>query len=223
MKMPLYSVQLTVDEIILLNGKVRPEIQTIIDEAKEAKALEAFVVDAAEARFIAEVMKEARTKGRLICRWVQLHYCYYTGKSAGYDTHRRSGKYYRKGETNFSKPLTMAGIELADRFINVQGYANLGCCWEFWNKVRPKLVIQLENVKAEVAEEITGYPPKWKRFNHYQCDQCGWTGHEGQLLKLPAMFGGYYAGECPNCHAKNMPLLPNIVKTVEGFELVPMG
>jgi len=116
----------------------------------------------------------------------------------------------------------MAGVELADRFLRIQGRASLGCCREFWDKVRPKLAARLADVKAEIAEGITGYPPRWKRFRRYKCDQCGWAGHEGQLLKLPALFSGEYAGECPGCHAKNRPLYSNVVKIVTGaFELVP--
>lgn len=222
MKTPLYSVSLTTDEMLLLDGKVRPEIQKEVDLAKEAKALEDFADDAAQARFIADALREARTNGRLICRWIQLYYCNYTSRSAGYGTHRRRGKYHRKGETDYNKPLTMAGVELADRFLRIQGRAILGCCKEFWDKVRPKLALQLQDIEAEIAEELTGYPPRWKRFNRYECDQCKWTGHEGQLLELPALFGGRYAGECPNCHAKNLPLSPSVVKVVDGFELVPM-
>lgn len=221
MKTPLYMVSLTADEIVLLDGQVRPDVQAKVDEAKEAKALEDFADDAAQARFIADALREARTNGRLILRWVSLHYCDYSGKSAGYGTHRRGGKYHRKGETDYGKPLTMAGVELADRFIHIQGRAALGCCREFWDKVLPKLAAKLADVKAEIPEGITGHPPRWKRFGLCRCEKCGWSGHEGQLLKLPALFGGHYAGECPSCHAKNLPLCPSVVKTVDGFELVP--
>jgi hypothetical protein len=221
MKAHFYSVSLAADELLLLDGKVRPEVQAKVDEVKEAKALEALVADAAEARFIANALREARTNGRLICRQESLRYCDYTGKSAGYATHSRNGKYYRKGEANYKKPLFMRGVELADRFVICQGSATLGCCMEFWDKVRPKLATLLEDVKAEISEKITGHPPRWQRFNRYRCDRCGWVGHEGQLLKLPAVFGGHYSGECPSCHAQNRPLLPHVVQIIEGFEVVP--
>lgn len=223
MKTPLYQVSLTADELVLLDGKTRPEIQKEVDAAKEAKALEAFVDNAAEARFIAEAVREAEANGILVCRWIQLHYCGYTGKSAGYATHRRSGKFHRKGETDYSKPLSMSGVDLANRFVTIKGHATLGCCREFWDGVRPKLAARLEDVKAEIAEEITGHSPRWRRFDKRRCTVCGWNGHDGQMRKLPAIMGGYYPGQCPSCGAKNLPLGRSVVELVAGeFELVPV-
>jgi hypothetical protein len=209
--------------LVLLDGKTRPEIQKEVDCAKEAKALEAFVDNAAEARFISEAVKEAKANGILGFRWIQLHYCVYTGKSAGYATHCRSGKFHRKGETDYSKPLYLSGVDLANRFVTIKGYATLGCCREFWDSVRPKLAARLEDVMAEIAEEITGHPPRWRRFDNYKCTACGWNGHEGQMLKLPAVMGGFYPGECPSCGAKNLPLGRSVVELVAGeFSLVPV-
>jgi len=56
MKTMFYPVSLTTEELVLLDGRVRPEVQKEIDKAKEAKALETFVGDAAQARFIADAV-----------------------------------------------------------------------------------------------------------------------------------------------------------------------
>lgn len=219
----LYSVKLTTDEIILLDGKVGPEVQKSVDLAKEAKALEGFAGNAAEARFIADVVREAETNGRLILRWTSLHYCQYSGKAAGYAKRSRHGKYHRKGDTNFSKPLSMAGVELADRFVRLSGYASVGCCREFWDAVRPKLAIRLQDVRAEIPEEITGHKPRWKRFDKKRCTKCGWVGHDGQMGKLPCLMSGEYPGECPKCRARNLPFGPHPIESIVGeFELVPV-
>lgn len=222
MKVPLYSVSLTTEEILLLDGKVRPEIQKTVDDAKSAKSIEAFVDNAAQARFIAEALKEAETNGILVCRWVSIHHCPYTGKSAGYATYRRHGKWHRKGETDYSKPLTMSGVELADRFVRIRGHVTIGCCAEFWDAVRPKLAARLEGIKAEVAKEITGHPPKWKRFPKRRCKKCGWEGHEGQMRRRNTLMGeGTYPAGCPECDAANLFLCGTEVELLDGFELVP--
>jgi hypothetical protein len=219
---PTYSVSLTTDEMILLDGKVRPEIQAKVDEAKNAKAIEGFVDNAAQARFIAEAVKEAKENGILVCRHISLYCCSYTGKSAGYGTHKRNGKWHRKGETDYSKPLSMPGVDLVDTFVRVRGHATLGCCQEFWDAVRPKLAIQLQDVKAEIAEGITGHPPKWKRFPKRRCRKCGWEGHEGQMRRRPCLMGdGTYPAGCPKCDAANILFAGSEVETVAGFELVP--
>jgi len=218
-----YSVKLTADELIQLDGKVRPEVQAEVNEAKEAKSLETVVNNASEARFIAEVVREAETKGRLVFKYISIHRCDYSGKSAGYAKHKRSGRYHRKGELNFEKPLTMTGVDLAHRCITINGYATLGCCLEFWDAVRSKLAARLEGVKAEIPEEITGHSPLWKWFQKFHCTECGWEGREDQLGKLPGVLGGYYAGECPNCFAQNLIFYPDKIKIIpDQFELLPL-
>ncbi|MEW6670046.1 MAG: hypothetical protein AB1512_32955, partial [Thermodesulfobacteriota bacterium] len=189
--------------------------------AKEAKALESFVDNAAQARFIADALREAQENGQLVLQWTRLQHCSYSGKSAGYAKHKRSGKYHRKGDTDFRKPLTMAGVELASRFLRLQGYASLGCCAEFWDAVRPKLAARLEDVRAEISKEITGHPPKWKRFNRMRCMACGWVGHEGQMGKLPCLMRGEYPGVCPGCGARNEVFGKRAVEFDKGFEVVP--
>lgn len=122
---------------------------------------------------------------------------------------------------NHDKPLTFAGIEFAKRFIGIRGSSVVGCCIECYTAVKVALVAALADVRAQIPEAITDYKPRWARWDLYECTQCGWQGHEGQMRELPAIISGKYRGGCPACDAKNQFLGPTLLKSREGFTVEP--
>lgn len=217
------TVYLTDQELALLDGHCNEGVQTEVDKAKARLKTAELLGNVPDnlIPFVSRIIEEARATGRLILSRRSLHYCNVCGKSAGYAKYKRTGRYHRKGEPNYDKPLSLWGVELADRFVRIGGRATLGCCGSCWNKVKPFLADALRDIRAEIPEAITGYPPRWVRYDNRKCSKCGWEGHEGEMGRLPVMMGrGTYPGECPQCHAQNLPMGHTIIKVQDGFQVV---
>lgn len=210
-------------ELVLLDGRCRPEIQARVDQAKARLASIAANPELPEpvAKFLADARNEAENTGKLVWRHIRLRSCSVCKKQAGYAKYTRYGRYHKKGDDNHDRPLTFAGYELADRSVTIRNYATLGCCHECWMRIQPELARTLSDVRAEIAEQITGRPPTLIRYKNRQCTKCGWTGHEGEMRKLPTLMGdGYYAGGCPKCQAEST-LFGNDIKLIDGYTVVP--
>lgn len=224
------AVDLLDTELVLLDGlSVRAEVQKAVEDAKARLRAVAELPSLPEslAALVADAVRYAQENGRLGYRSESTHYCQRCGKSGGYAKYKRGGRtkyggWHSKGDEDRSKPLTIVGVDLSISFIIIRGHIALGCCWECWEKIRPALATALDGVKAEVHEHITGHPPRFKWHPNVKCSACGWTGHEGQMGRLPTLFrDGTYPGECPKCHAKNEPFGPRVIKTAEGWQVVP--
>ena len=208
--------------MLVLDGKASDEVQKEIDEVKSKIAhLKSIDSDDPEvSNFIAKVLLECEENGQLVHYHISLRSCDICNKRAGYAKHKRRGRYHNKGDDNHKRPLSFGGIELAKRFVTMQGHARLGCCSGCMSKIKEPLSIRLRDVKAEIPESLTGFPPKWKKWDRMKCKECGWEGHEGQMGQLPAMMGGYYPGQCPKCEAKSLPLGRTMFNHIDGFDLV---
>lgn len=213
---------LTDNELILLDGQCREETQREVDKAKARLAMIAAIPDAsaADAAFIADAVTEAQSTGRLIFAHVRIRSCRVCKASGGYRRYTRNGRYHRKGDPNYDKPTYLNGVELAKRFVTMQGHATLGCCSDCFKRIQPALIEKLADVHAEISKGITGTDPAFKRFDKMTCEKCGWTGHEGQMRLLRAIMDGNYSGGCPNCPAENRFLGPTLIKHQDGFEVV---
>lgn len=216
------NITLTDEELLLLDGKCSENTQKEVIAALARIECAKSHPELPEklAKFIASAVDEARNEGQLIYRSCNIHTCKTCGKNGGYYKYPRNGRYHRKGESNYSKPRYISGVELADRFVIMQGNPAVGCCNECFEQVKPFLAAALENIPCQVSERITGHPTRWKRYKKRECSKCGWTGHEGQLGKLPAMMGGFYPGKCPSCGTENRLFGMDLVKSVNGFDLV---
>jgi hypothetical protein len=208
-----YEVQLTASEIILLDGKVNESIQKLIDHAKEDLVVTSQFSGLSNnvRQFIADVIRAAKTNGKLIFRHKQLLYGSYSGRETEYWTHTRSTKQHKKGDIDYKRPKTFNGFELIDSFINIEGSAYLGDSLEFLEQVKPYLKDALNDVVAEIPEQLTGEKPKWKLSYKAKCTKCGWEGTEADMLARPGMMGGTYPGGCPKCKATNNFLGPTEV------------
>lgn len=219
------SVSLTDTELVILDGRCRAEVQAVVDQAKARLAMGAKLahLPANLAGFIADAVAEAEGEGRLTFQWKSIRSCALCGKDAGYAVHTRSGRYHRKGDTNYDKPRYLNGIEIARRFITIRGHAALGCCAECFNALKPALQETLADVRAEIPEMLLGRPSRFRRFSRARCTECGWEGHEGQMRQLLTWMGdGYYPGGCPKCPAIN-DFGVRKIETVDGFEVVEVA
>lgn len=215
------TIELTDDYLLLLDGRVDAATQAEIDAAKHRKSLNAQLgaLPPKVAEFVTNAVAEARKSGILIWQSASTNYCGLCGKVGGYAKYKRNGRYHRKGQSDHTKPLSFNGIELKESFVRIQNHISLGGCTACVESSVEHLRTALKDVAAELPEKLAS-GSRYKRWDRRRCDECGWTGHEGQLGMLPAwMGGGRYRGECPSCGAKN-ELLSSKVKRVEGFELV---
>ena len=143
-KAPTHRVELTDDEILLLDGRCRPGAQASVDAAKARVATAGRFPDLTkeQAAFVAAAVQEATDAGRLSLSRPSLRSCGVCDKRAGYYTFRRGR---RKGQADLKRPLSFGGVDLARRTVSVVGYARCGCCADCWG-----------DVKDAVAEAVSG-------------------------------------------------------------------
>jgi hypothetical protein len=216
------DVNLTDDELLLLDGQCSPAVQAEVEIAKDKRALVGFAkVSGDDAEFISRILAEAREQGRLDYRRLLLRHCPICKAMPGYKIYK-SGP--NKGRENYDKPLYLGGVDLAHRFVHVTGHAARGCCVNCWQRIQPVLAAQLVGVRAAIPAEISGEKPRFARYARKKCEKCGWIGHDGQLGKLRTLLGdGYYPGKCPACGAENHAFTVANIVTLEGFEVVEVG
>lgn len=217
----LFSVKLTLPEIIHLDGHCRDEIQQIVDMAKTAQAIsDAGLLSEKEASMVAELVVIATTKGRLTWSQQPIRNCPCCGRNDGYHLVARNTQYKVKGRPDYDKPKMFTGYDLDSGFIHIQGHISRGCCGTCSPRIAPVLLQRLDGIRAELPEKLTGRPSRFKRYDRKQCTVCQWEGHEGELLPLPSVMGANYPGKCPSCGAENRFLGATKIKTVEGFTIV---
>ncbi|WCO67915.1 hypothetical protein PO878_04150 [Iamia majanohamensis] len=211
------------DEQMLLLASIDDEkIAAKVEAAKARLQMQAAEpgMDPALAGFVADVITEAKAEGRLVWQVNRtVRYCPVCETTKGYVPFK-SGP--RKGEPNLKRPCHLTGVELADRFVRIQGHLRLGTCMACMEAVKPHLVAALSPVKVELPDALAKPGAvRWVRHGNRRCTECGWEGHEGQMGREPTVFGdGSYPGRCPSCNAKNPPLGRDRVERVDGFTMV---
>lgn len=219
------TLNLSDHELVILDGQCSETVQQAVDAAKQRLAAIAALPQLTEkqAGFVADVVREARENGKLTFRFSSIRSCPLCERKAGYAVRTRRSAWARAGTPNYDKPLYLSGIELAERFLSVKGYVSLGCCRECMDFMKPFLTEALADVRAEIPENITGHAPRFLWYRNQHCTKCEWSGHEGQMGFIPAVFQGKYRGKCPQCGAENLFLGPTIIKSIDGFTVVESG
>ena len=207
------SLELTVQEILLLDGQCRPEIQEAVERAKLASTLSGGLSES-EAEMVAKILDVARKNGRLTFVPTTISYCPCCKRNDGYWPVKRATKYKTRGEPDYDKPKLFPAWELDRGFVVVKNHVRAGVCETCRPRVFPVLAERLAGMRAELPKEITGIEPRYKRVAHMACAACGWQGLETEVGLLPAMFGGTYRGQCPSCKGKVH------IRTVDGFSVV---
>ncbi len=209
------SIKITDTEMLLLASVDRSEIAEAVDAARSRLASVERYPDLTPERagFIADVIREAQTNGRLLQQWKNIRYCELCGAAGEYRLPSRRHKKERY--------YAIGGVELAYRFVTMQNFATLGCCRACFAAVESSLLAALQDVPAEYPTHWEGAPQRWKRHDNKKCNACDWTGHEGEMIGLPAVMGrGTYPGQCPECGAKNEWLGRRKIETMDGFMVV---
>lgn len=201
------KLEITKEELYLLDGKCSTETQNIINKHKEEDRIANSLIGIPELYkpFITKFIKVAIDNGIISYKNTKLKSCDICGNRGSYVKYTRSSRYHRKGDFNYDKPIYLSGVELNRQFFNIEGYAHLGCCIECYKKIRPYLleVIEQRDIKAEFSKVFLGKESKYKKYNKCKCTNCFWEGHEGQLGLFPCIFEGKYRGKCPFCGKEN--------------------
>lgn len=215
------KIELTDEELVILDGQVSEDAQAVVSAALAREAMKAKRgdLDPGVAGFVADAVTRARQTGKLVLRGDNLRKCDVCGRSAGY-VKFKSGP--RRGRDDHKRPRTFRGVDLAEAFFRVKGYAVLGACGECWSRAQEAVREELADVRAELPAGLAG-PTRFIRHAKRKCSQCGWEGHEGQMRQLPAMMSGRYAGGCPECPAENKPFGRTVIEPVDGFEIVEVA
>lgn len=212
-----HRLELTDEEVLLLDGKCRESVQHEVELAKSRTAMREKTDNAAIAAFVVKVAAVATKDKKLIQKSVGLTYCGVCKKSAGYHEYKRTSRYHRKGEPNYKMPKRLSGVDLKCSTIRVDGHASVGCCLSCFCEATPHLVAALEGVDCELPESLRseGYQPV-KRVGVRECTKCGWSGPETEMGQEMTLMGdGYFPASCPKCSAKNSLFVTNVKHTGE--------
>lgn len=214
-------VQLSDEELAVLDGHASAKVQKEVDAAKARLASHAQYADLTkqQAELIADIVEYAKAEQALDFQYRDLRRCRVCERDAGYAKYARTSRYHRKGEPNRDKPLYFRGVDFQRSFISIRGHISLGCCSDCFKELQPRIADALSDVRAEIPKAVTGYAPRYKRHKNRRCKECGWEGHDGQMRKLPAIMHGEYAGGCPNCKAENL-LFTTKIEITDGYTLV---
>lgn len=213
---------LTDDELVKLDGVCRAEVQAEVDAAKNRIAARMRYDDlpSEHAGLIADAVTEARANGRLkwlTCRIDRCHLCGWAGEYPRYKKGPREGQI-----RDNARRSTTGGVELAGRFVRIQGHVLLGGCTECMDSLKDRLAEALRGVEAQVPETLrTDGEPKRVKYDKRRCLTCGWEGHEGEMGRLRTLMGdGSYPGKCPSCATEQIPLGRRVFEHVDGFVVV---
>ncbi len=194
------KVQLTDEEFLLLDGKCRPEIQLEVNQGKIRLATKSRLghLTTKQAAFVANTVARGIKDGKLVFQFTRLRMCDVCNRYGGY-LKFKSGR--RRGQDNHDKPICLQGVELADSFIRMSGYATHGCCSECWGVVKPAMISELADSLIELPDML--YSSGSKRYAKSEtvaCAACRWQGPKHLLGPVRTMMGdGYFYGRCPSC------------------------
>lgn len=214
--------ELTDDELVVLDGRCRAEVQAAVDAAKDRITARMRYDDLPpeQAAFIADVVREARESGVLKWMGVRIDHCPLCGWMGEYPRYKQGP---RRGQIkDRAKRSTTAGVELADRFVHIERHVLLGGCNECMDALSDRLAEALRGVEAQVPERLRAEgEPERVKYDRKRCTACGWQGHEGEMGRLRTLMGdGAYPGKCPECGVEQQPLGRRVFESVDGFVVV---
>jgi len=199
-KEKLYEVRLTYDELMVLDGKVKDSSQAIIDTAKKERSYDLPI------QRLREVVMASEKTSKLTWTRKNIRECPLCEKKHDYNIYPRSGRHHRKGEKNFNSPKLYPGIEFNQGFVVFSGFGD--CCKDcFENKKIKEMLIDFilgNDLKIEIQKNDYKQT-RYKKDIIRVCYQCNADMRESKMGMLPAVFEGYYPGQCPSCGAKSLP------------------
>lgn len=210
------EVNLTPAEVLAIPAEAWPErLADVRVDCEERVAREADGLSPADAKFVQEVVAEARKEGILGGRRMRLTYCgVCKRKGERFQKRRGSSKWHTRG---------FDGVDLVSRFVQMQGYPSLGCCTDCLERLTPALRKALRGIPCQMRWSAKDLATEgWEKVAIRECTQCGWTGLETEMGRRPTLFGdGRYFAVCPtpDCGAENA-LFSTPVKATGRHKLV---
>lgn len=163
------------------------------------------------AALVADVLREAKIEGRLIHRTEMISVCRYCGARTTWEKSKRRRRDFE---------AKLSGREFAYRFVTIKGHISVGGCQDCVDRALPALRAELTRFPVELPRILwTEGAPIYRRWDRCRCKKCEWSGHEGQLGKLPAVMQGEYPGKCPSCGAERSPFGANPFEHLDGFDV----
>jgi len=211
------KVELTDDELTLLDGKCSDDVQKMIDFMRSRHEIEKDGLSPEQSEMIAKIINFAKTNGRLRFQHTSIHFCPVCKTSSDYVRYK-SGR--RRGEKNYDKRLSLPAVDLSDSFVSIRHHVSLGCCKPCWEIISPKLLEKIKSVPCEIPDHLNKEKTKYKKYPMRKCSDCGWVGSERLMIPRRTIMGdGYYPAGCPQCRAENLFMGKTIIESADGFEL----
>lgn len=187
------------DQLLLLDGNADEKMQAVIDGIKLARA------NGADIPLVGKVLAEAQQAGWLRIIQSRGRFCSLCGKSAGYATYPRHGRHHRKGDKNYDRPLSMAGVCFESSCVTIKDH--IDCCSACDKERGISAAIVNLIVSKELPIELLNDPRGlFRKDDQRKCCKCEALIYESEMGKLQTLMGdGYYPGVCPRCGAKSLP------------------
>lgn len=115
----IYPIELTLEELLLIDGKVSEKAQEVINKAKQESTY------GFDLPIMNEILRNSEKLGSLTWRYKQIRSCSYCDKKYDYHEYPRNGRYHNKGDKNYNKPKYYSGIAFNEGFVTIQGYGDM--------------------------------------------------------------------------------------------------
>lgn len=201
-----YKTDLTHEELVLLDGKVRNSVQEVIDLAKEENSI------GFDFPLINEIIRNAKKAGKLTWSRKSIRYCSHCKQSAGYAKYTRNGRYHRKGEPNHKRPLTFSGFKFNPGFITIKRHGDCCATCEKKHKVIENAIGYIINNNLQIQlpaytnRYVEGITSRWQKDPIRICFKCKKEAYESEMGKSRTLMNdGYYPSKCPHCKAESTP------------------
>lgn len=204
-----YTVILTYEELLRLDGQVRAPIQQAIDEAKAVQSF-GFGIP-----LMGEILQRSLTRGILTRTRVDIRTCGYCDKQPIYAPYSRNSSGHRKGDPRYDKPLYYDGVA----YNGSSSVTALCAECDARLQIMPTLVRYIREHCLPIEIRIPGIPTDLFQDHQYQCFQC----HE--LMWESEMTWEYRGSSwkrvgCPRCGAVEFPWGGQFHKTSQTFRMV---
>lgn len=194
-----YSIDLTLEELLPLDGKVSDKAQEIINKAKQESSY------GFDLPVMNEILRNSEKSGMLTWRYKQVRSCSYCDKTYDYYTYPRSGRYHNKGDKNYDKPKYYSGIAFNEGFVTIQGYGDM--CSECASKhdVIHRLIDYIIDNDLKIQIQKNDYRiTKYLKDDIRICYQCGNEMQESKMGRKSTLMGdGTFPSKCPGCGAES--------------------
>lgn len=199
-----YLIELTFEELKLLDGKVSKEAQEVIDQAKREENI------GFDLPVMNEILSKSMKTGKLT--WVRksIRSCSYCDKEYTYHRYKRNSKYHKKGDLNYDKPIYYSGIAFNEGFVTFAGIGDMcmECCEK--HNVIKRLIDYIWQNDLKIQIQRNHYKPsKYIIDPYYICQNCKEEFPESTMGRDNAIFGGTYPSRCPHCDSKNVSQVSN--------------